>query len=108
VSSSPISDNSSTAPCPGSSGLSTAKQCLYAIGGWTIISDVEYEDPSAATRSWTTMTNNLNTARQYLGTTPAPCPAPPGWRRGSYASTPWAGSTGPTIPWPVSSLKIPA
>jgi hypothetical protein len=83
-----------TGPCPGTSGLTTAKQCLYAIGGWTIMSDVEYEDPSTATPSWTTMTNNLNTAREYLGTTTAPCPGSSGLATGQLCLYALGGDDG--------------
>lgn len=70
-------------PCPGTTGLATANQCLYAIGGSNFNStgdlrSVEYYDPSAATPTWTTMSAQLTIARSGLGAATGPCPGTTG------------------------------
>jgi Fe2+ transport system protein FeoA len=66
-----------TAPCPATSGLATARLCLYAVGGavGNNLASVEYADPSASALTWITMPQALNTARGSLGVTSAPCPS---------------------------------
>jgi hypothetical protein len=71
-----------SAPCLGSSGLSTAPQCIYVIAGHAgqpggPITSVETLDPNVASPSWTAAPS-LQTARYDLGATTAPCPGSSG------------------------------
>jgi Kelch motif len=78
-------DNGTWGPCPGTTGLTTARQCFYAIGGdnYTLpriaLSSVEYLDPTATTPHWTTMPTSLATSRAVFGATTAPCPGTSGY-----------------------------
>jgi hypothetical protein len=60
------------APCP--TGTDT---CLYAIGGGndgpSALASVEYDDPRVSSL-WATLPAPLNTGREGLGATAAPCP----------------------------------
>jgi hypothetical protein len=72
-----------TAPCPVSSGLATAEQCIYAVGGYSLsaggpLSSVEFMDPGAVTPGWTQMTHSLPSVLYSLGVTTAPCPGTTG------------------------------
>jgi hypothetical protein len=67
-----------TGPCLHTNGLTSARQCLYAIGGFGNAKSVEYEDPSAATPNWTLMHTSLNITRPAVGATTGPCPGSTG------------------------------
>jgi hypothetical protein len=72
-------------PCPGTSGLATARQCVYAIGGASYggsqiaLRSVEYLDPHARLPAWRTLPAALATPRAALSATTGPCPASTGF-----------------------------
>lgn len=77
--------DSAAAPCPGTSGLANARQCVYAIGGASYggsrinLRSVEYLDPRARTPAWRTLPAALAIARAAFSATTGPCPASTGF-----------------------------
>lgn len=73
------------APCPGTSGLAVARQCVYGIGGASYggsrinLRSVEYLDPRARVPAWRTLPAGLAIARAAFSATTGPCPASAGF-----------------------------
>lgn len=89
----------SSGPCPGTSGLSTAPQCIYAIGGdasGSVVNGVQSYDPSSGSGGvWTSLTDSLNSARGEAPSTSAPCPGSGGLITDSqciYTVSGWDGA----------------